>query len=184
MKATQGDTDRLYALFERAAGLKSTRRTGWVEKLGLDSAESVADHSYAVSFMSAVYADIMGLDSCKMIRMSLLHDLAESITGDIALGSVPEEKKIADEDAAMATILDLFPESIRAGYAELWSEYRAGSSPESAVLRQLDKLEMALQARRYSGRGRSVEPFLDTARNHVRDKPLRQMLDMCADGQR
>ena len=82
----------------------------------------------------------------------------------------------------MSTILGLFPDSIRARYAESWSEYREGSSPESAMLAQVDKLEMALQARRYSGGDRAaIAPFLDTARKRVRDPALLRMLDMCSD---
>ena len=65
-----------------AARLKGVRRAGWVEKLGMESPESVADHSYATAMLVMARSDEEGLDTALALRMALLHDLAESETGD------------------------------------------------------------------------------------------------------
>ncbi len=181
MKETRESIEPLRELFERAAGLKVTRRSGWVERLGLESVESVADHTYATAFMSMVYADIMGLDTCRVVRMALLHDLAESITGDITPGSLPAGQKESDERAAMDSLLSLLPQDVRAGYSAAWAEYLAGESRESRLVRQADKLEMAMQASRYANAG-DIGPFMKTAREHVGDSGLLRMLDACERG--
>jgi putative hydrolase of HD superfamily len=50
----------------------------------LYSPESVADHSYALSILSLSLADgTLNLNREKVLLMSLLHDLGESIIGDI-----------------------------------------------------------------------------------------------------
>lgn len=180
LKATRDDTEDLRALFARVAALKSTRRSGWVKKLGLESAESVADHSYATTFMATVYADIMGLDACKIARMSLLHDLAESITGDITPDAMTHDQKESKEDAAMKLILELFPKEIRQKYIKTWTEYRMATSRESVILKQVDKLEMAFQAQIYSQSGpHKIDSFVSTARDNIKDPRLLSMLDEC-----
>lgn len=183
LRATQESTRRLRTLFEHAAMLKTTRRSGWAEKLGLESAESVADHSYVTALMATVYADMAGLDVSKIARMSLLHDLAESITGDIIPEEMPASQKAVKEGVAMASILEMFPKGVRQMYADAWDEYCAAKSPESVLLKQVDKLEMALQADRYARSGAGdIETFMRTARRGVHDPELLTMLDVSANG--
>ena len=68
--------------FKTAANLKNISRQGWVDKLSIDDPESVADHSYSMAVMSMVISDIGNYDSEKILKMALLHDLAESKIGD------------------------------------------------------------------------------------------------------
>ncbi len=51
--------------FETAANLKNTPRKGWVEKLGIDSPESVADHCYITTLMAMIISDLQNLDTKK-----------------------------------------------------------------------------------------------------------------------
>lgn len=178
MRGTRESTDSLRELFELAGGLKSTRRSGWAERLGLEGAESVAEHTYATAFIATVYSDIMGLDTARVARMALLHDLAESITGDITPGSLPEGQKESAERAAMGSILGLLPEGARGAYSGAWAEYLEGKTREASLVRQADKLEMAMQARRYARAG-DIGPFMRTARGAVSDPELVEMLDAC-----
>ncbi len=70
------------------------------------------------------------------------------------------------------------------GGAELladWEEYEAGASPEARFVRQLDRLEMALQAVAYA-RTEGLPPgeFLASAGRAVDDPELRGLLDELA----
>lgn len=181
-KGMQENTERLQALFEQASMLKSIPRKGWQEKLGLESPESVADHSYVTAFMATVYADIMGLDALRITRMSLMHDLAESITGDITPDSMPASEKAERESKAMSVILEMFPKEVRPKYEEAWDAYCRADSAEAVLLKQIDKLEMAMQARRYSHSTKGdITPFLYLARQKVRDPMLASMMDAIDD---
>jgi len=73
----------LESFFQKILELKNIPRQGWKDKLDMDDVESVADHSYSTAIMSMVLSDLEGLDTEKIIRMALLHDLAESVIGDI-----------------------------------------------------------------------------------------------------
>jgi putative hydrolase of HD superfamily len=75
--------------FLTASNLKRLKRKGWISKASIDSstAESVADHSYMLALIALVISDLKHMDTCKVLKISLLHDLAESIVGDY----MPEE---------------------------------------------------------------------------------------------
>ena len=92
--------------------LKTIPRQGWKEKLQIDHPESVADHSYTVTAMSMVLSDLEGLNTEKIIKMALLHDLAESIIGDITPNTITNNEKILKENQAMKQILKNLPDKI------------------------------------------------------------------------
>ena len=159
-----------------AERLKGVRRRGWVEKLGMGRPESVADHSYATAVLVMARSDEEGLDTALALRMALLHDLAESETGDLVPGSVPPERKLRDEDEAVGRILGHLPPRTARLYSEAWQEYRRGASRESALVREADKLEMAVQASEYARPGLDVRPSIESARAAVRDPALQDIL--------
>ena len=165
--------------FQKVLTLKTIHRQGWKENLQINYPESVADHSYSVSVMSMILADLEGLNTEKIIKMALLHDLAESIIGDITPGSMNNDDKIIKENHAMKKILINLPGEIRKSYFEIWDEYQNNSSKESSLLHDIDKLEMAFQAKFYQESGISKEKlvtFYDTAKIGIKNKNLRNIL--------
>jgi len=170
----------LLGFFELANKLKWTERRGWVAKVKVREAESVADHSYLMALMCMVIAEQKGLDSNKVLKMALLHDLAESITGDYMPDDVSERAKSDKEEKAMKNILNKLSPKIRASYSKLWKEYKKMSSKEAMLVHQIDRLEMALQARDYLKKGydRSLlEQFFLSAKKGIKDKELLRMLN-------
>ena len=137
--------------------LKTIKRTGWISKAKILKAESVADHSYSLTALSMVFSDLLGLDTEKVMKLCIIHDLAESIIGDY----MPEEIYIFDkhikEDNAMKVIISSFPSKIAILYSELWKEYTLNQTKEVHLVKQLDKMEMYLQANQYFRNGYSFE---------------------------
>ena len=64
-------------IFKSAINLKKIKRQGWIDKLSLKNPESVADHSYSMAIMGMMVSDIENYNSKKILKMILLHDLAE-----------------------------------------------------------------------------------------------------------
>lgn len=159
-----------------AVRLKEVRRRGWMEKLGMARPESVADHSYAAAVLAMARSDEEGLDTASVLRMALLHDLAESDTGDLVPGSVPAGEKRRLEDGAMVRMLGHLPPRTARMYADAWRQYRQGSTREARLVREADKLEMAVQASEYARPGLDVGPFLESARAAIRDPRMQDIL--------
>jgi len=169
----------LESFFQKVLELKNIPRQGWKNKLDVDDVESVADHSYSTAMMSMVISDLEGLDTAKIIKMALLHDLAESVIGDITPDRITDKRKIYVENKAMMQILDNLPSSISQQYIILWDDFQKNSSKEANLLHEIDRLEMAFQAKFYLDNGVSKEKlrsFFKTANNEIRNKQLRDIL--------
>ena len=163
--------------FEAAIRLKEINRQGWIQKLSIKYPESVADHTYVMSLMGMVLSDVQGFDTEKVIKMVLLHDLAESEIGDIVPGQIPLEEKRELENKAFSDIIKNLSFDLKQDYQCLWNEYCIGQSPEAQLVSQLDKLEMALQAKQYKMAGHNVDAFIDSAREHITDPKLKELFE-------
>lgn len=165
--------------FMRAGRLKSEPRRGWVLKLGMEKPESVADHSYRVALMAMVYCDVRGLDAEKAIKMALLHDLPEALVGDSIPGERAPAEKRRLEFAGMRKLLKDLPQRVSREYSEVWREFEEGGSPEAKLVKQLDKVEMAIQASEYrrDDPSNDVKEFMRSARKGVDDPELVGVMD-------
>ena len=165
--------------FQKVLELKNVPRRGWKEKLEINNPESVADHTYSTAVISMVLSDLEGLNSEKIIKMALLHDLAESITGDIIPDDITKHEKINKENLAMRQILKNLPSKVSESYFEIWNEYQKKSTQEAILVHDIDKLEMAFQAKFYQETGISKEKlqtFFNTAMKEIKNKNLRNIL--------
>lgn len=171
----------LFDFFYIASELKKIPRKGWKEKVGITNPESVADHSYGTAIMAMILSDNVGnLNSERMVKMALLHDLAESITGDFIPGEIQKENKKTVENQAMNEILSKLPPHLFHKYSSLWEEYIDCTSKESVMLHEIDRLEMAIQAAKYYGEGfpkARLQEFIESARREIKSKELVEILD-------
>ncbi len=68
--------------FSKIRKLKEIERSGWVVS-GVKKPESVADHSFGVALLVMLLGKNKNIDLEKALKMALIHDLGEAITGDI-----------------------------------------------------------------------------------------------------
>ncbi len=165
--------------FKTAVSLKKIHRQGWIDRLFIAKPESVADHSYSMAIMGMIVSDLEDYDSEKILKMILLHDLAESKIGDYTPGQIDSEIKNNIEDVAFLKILKDLPNSIISQYQDIWKEYQKNESPESRIVHQLDRLEMALQAKTYQDEGYSKERlklFYESAKKEIINPKLKELL--------
>ncbi|KAJ1410306.1 HD/PDEase domain [Sesbania bispinosa] len=144
--------------------LKTTKRAGWIRK-GVEDPESIADHMYRMSLMALIAADIPGVDRDRCVKMAIVHDIAEAIVGDITPSDgVSKEEKSRREQEALDHMCKVLGGGSRAKeIAELWMEYEANSSPEAKFVKDLDKVEMILQALEYEGeQGKDLDEFFQS----------------------
>lgn len=131
--------------------LKQLFRQGWLQR-GIPHArcESVAEHTFGVAVLALFLADAYfpALDVSKVLRLALLHDFGEIYAGDITpADGIERGEKQRLERHAVLQVLTKLPGG--ADYIALWDEYERGASPEAQFVRQIDRLEMALQASVY-----------------------------------
>lgn len=159
-----GQWQRFYFEF---AHLKNLYRQGWLQHgIPHERCESVAEHSFGVVVLSMLLADAFyrSLRIERVLRLALLHDFGEIYAGDLTpRDGMSSAEKAAQESASVARVFASFPNGEE--YLRLWEEYEAGSSPEARLVRQVDRLEMGLQAAVYRQQGfERLEGFFDSTR--------------------
>jgi putative hydrolase of HD superfamily len=139
--------DIVNLLFE-AKMLKSIPRSGY-SFLGAGN-ESVAEHSFSTVFIAYVMSQIESdIDALKLITMCLVHDLAESRTGD--LNYVNKNYVTADETKAMHDATRNLP--FGHSLAELTREFNSGETKEAKLARDADQLSFILELKALSDIG-------------------------------
>lgn len=142
----QKEMQDLLTFFHRANQLKSVPRYGvslW------KNGDTVAEHSWRLTLMAYIIGGQfkVGVDLNKVLGIALVHDLAESLTGDIdAYETI--DKKLSAEEKRTNELKAM--EQITAGIFfgstifDLWNEYEQQKSIEAKFVKALDKIEAFL----------------------------------------
>ena len=117
--------------------------------------ESVAEHSWRVALMAMLMADeFPELDIGRVIRMCLVHDIGEAITGDIPT-FVKTDADRAVEGREVDALIGGLPEPWPEWLGALFDEMEALQTPEAKLYKALDRME-AIQSHNES----AVETWL------------------------
>eukprot|EP00897_Mesotaenium_endlicherianum_P006339 jgi/Mesen1/5733/ME000029S05045 len=140
------------------SSLKRTKRAGWL-RFGVEGAESIADHMHRMTIMALVGGGLAGVDTDRCMKIAAVHDIAE------ADNVSKEEKQRLEANAIAHLCLTLAHSPAANEMRELWEEYEANSTPESKFVKDLDKMEMILQAFEYEqAQGKDLEEFFASTR--------------------
>lgn len=106
--------------------------------------ESVAEHSWRTALMAYLMKDeYPTLDMDKVIRMCLIHDMGEAVTGDIPTFEKTEDHRTAERHA-LDSLLDTLPEPWPTELKALFDEMEALETPEAKLYKSLDRMEAIL----------------------------------------
>lgn len=158
------DTKKLQEFMELIGRLKHMKRTGWVIR-NIPDPETIAGHMYRMAMLSFL-VDSEDLDKIKIMQMALIHDLAECIVGDITPHcGVSADEKHRREDEAMEGICELLGDK-GPTILQMFREYEKQESPEAQYVKDLDRLDLIMQAYEYEKRdnipGKLEEFFVST----------------------
>lgn len=140
-------------LFEVGA-LRFINRT-WNRFLNPDTA-NLADHHLRVIWISLIIAqDYKNINTEKLIKMALVHDVAESRTGDadyLSRHYVDRKEKESIEDILKDTGLEK-------EFLSLWREYEEKTSLEAQIVKDADNLDVDLELQEQKFKGYSLQEW-------------------------
>ena len=87
-----------------------------------------------------VASEFPEVDIDKVVKMCLIHDFGEAITGDIPSFFKTKQDR-SNENLATAELLKLLPESLSGEFAELFEEMARMNTAEAKLTKALDNIE-------------------------------------------
>ena len=166
--------------------LKDRKRRGW-ELREVKNPETIAAHTFRTTIMAWVLGKKKKLNTNKVLKMALIHDICEVYAGDttpydkILPKNKKELRKIVNqwprlskkekernfrekynkEKKALEKITSKLSPDLKKEIKQLWNDYEEGITMEGRFVRQLDRLENLLQALEYWKRGERfmIEPW-------------------------
>ncbi len=173
--ATPGDVEARLEALRRAYAVKATARAGW-SRVGISDPESVGDHSWGTALLALEFAAAEGVDGNRAAAMATVHDLAEALTGDVpydAAERAREEKRRRERAAIDELTHDA--KHLR----DLWEEYEGNTTPTARFVRDMNLIDMCLQALIYGGAaedgGDGLAEFLSSSERRLQTSVGREL---------
>jgi len=167
----------LIEFFLKTGEVKRSKQRGFALR-GLEDAARIGGHSFREAFMGWLLArsDDSGLDTGRIVKLTLVHDLCAGYAGDITPYEsilrengaknekqvfekwvrLPKEEKErfyetqrSKERQALQNLTAHLPQNLMAEIKSLWAEYEEGLTREGRFVQQVDMLENFLQSLEY-----------------------------------
>jgi len=156
--------------------LKETPRSGWA-RVGVENAESVADHSYRTMIIGYALADLEGVDAKHVACMLLFHDLHEARLGDLSwlhryyVGVSDVNRRVVKDQSKR------MPAKMGEEYQSLYQEYDEQKTKASHVAADAEVLETAIQAMEYKHKASPlIQEFVDSAREQLKTESAKKLM--------
>jgi len=154
--------------------LKRKKRRGWIIR-GIKEPETIASHTFRMAIISWLLSRQKKINTNKILKMSLIHDLCEVYAGDTTpydkllprdkkqwkkiiskwprLSKREKEKsfleKYKKETESLEKLILKLPPDLKKEIRNLWADYEKGLTREGRFVRQVDRVENLLQALEY-----------------------------------
>jgi len=140
---------KLLSFLHIAEKLKTQKRNG---ETSLGNKESIADHTFRVALMVMLISPYLDepINQEKALKIALIHDLVEIVTGDKAYfhyveNPLASEEKRKEELNAIEYLSTLLPPPLSNELKELFFDYIEGRNNEGILVRAIDKIEAQIQ---------------------------------------
>ncbi len=157
--------------------LKDVVRTGWKDwKVKRERIESIAEHVFGVQMLAiAMKSEYQyDIDIMKVIYMLAIHELGETIIGDLTSFQISKEEKEKIEHEAVHKILGSLIDGDK--IEALFLEFDDHKTPEALFAYQCDKLECDIQCKLYDQEG-CVDLEHQEGNTTTDDKQVKELLD-------
>lgn len=134
------DLEKILRFLQEAEKLKTVLRHSW---LSTSRQESDSDHSWRAALFAMILAPYLGkkVNVEKVIKMLLIHDLAEIEVGDFPAWKGRPPNKHNLEKAGLKKLIKQLPKKSNKEIFKLWLEYEELKSTEAKFAQTCDKLE-------------------------------------------
>ncbi len=135
-------------------------KRSWVHSLNPDVA-NLAEHHLRVMWLSLIIAaQEKNVNTEKLMKMAIVHDVAESRTGDADYLSRNYVKR--HEEEAIHDILK--DTSVEKEFLDVWKEYEKRESIEAKIVKDADNLDVDMEMQEQKSKGYGLDQWDDGRR--------------------
>jgi putative hydrolases of HD superfamily len=157
-KKFQADINFLFEI----GGIRYIQRS-WQRFFSPDMA-NLADHHFKVFWIAMVIASHEeNVDTGKVAKMALLHDISESRTGDVDLIS----RQYADRKEELGITDMLNGTAVQKEFFALWQEYEERTSIEAKIVKDADNLDVDFELAEQAANGSTLRANKQEIREFV-----------------
>lgn len=149
MPVKNNNLNKIVDFIHQAGKLKTTQRFGANK---LFDGDSSADHSWRLALLAIILLEEndLKLNKYKTLKIALVHDLAEALTGDIDVRlihskAISKEQKARGEKKAITKLKSMLPPKSGREIEKIWREYEGAKTKEAKFIKALDKLETQIK---------------------------------------
>ena len=140
----------------------------WVQFLSPNFA-NLAEHHFRVMWLALMIAAKEGLqDTEKVVKMALVHDIAESRAGDVHYVS----RQYTERNEELGIKDMLADTALEEEFLSLWQEYEDRQSMEAKIVKDADNLDIDFELSEQSAMGNTVGESFHDARKQVSQNKL------------
>lgn len=134
-----------------------------------DDLANLAEHHFRVFWIAMIIAaHEKNADTGKVAKLALIHDIAESRTGDVDYLSrqyVERKEELAIKDMLQGTALEK-------EFFDLWEEYETRTSVESKIVKDADNLDVDMELAEQAAKGSQLQAVKKPMRQTVAENKL------------
>jgi putative hydrolases of HD superfamily len=135
----------------------------WHRFYGINFA-NITEHHFRVMWLALTIAAREGVTNTdKIMKMALVHDIAESRAGDVDYIS----RQYTDRNEEQGIKDMLADTALEKEFLDVWREYEDRKSIESKIVKDADNLDVDLELREQAINGVTLEKVLSDMRDHV-----------------
>jgi len=172
------EAENIRKLFSELEMLKRVEHQG-VKLAGVQSPDSVAEHSLCAAQIACILAELEGANSEQCVLTMIFHDLLETRLGDTHKVTARYLETKDAEHMIRNDQLSLIPEGLSDKIKLLLSNMQNRSTKEGVICKDADSLEVAIQAKIYLEAGyKSCDEWIKNVEEALQTESARKILQI------
>lgn len=176
--------NEIFEFYKKYNELESVLRKGWLMRsVPVERKEDDAHHTLQTILLADLIIrknNIEGINLLKVLEMLLIHEIGETIIGDISMIEEDYELKKQIEKEAVRKQLECLGEELAAYYYSLWQEFEERKTKEAEFAYFIDKLDAVFKAKKYDeeyGKDEYFNNFYPHALGILKDNEFIELME-------